>query len=825
MTDATLPMADDDRVEPLPRFAPGTSIGRFRIVGELGAGGMGVVFEAYDPELDRAVAIKVVREGKKLIDEAQAMARLSHPNVVPVHEVGTIDGQLFLVMELVRGETLARWLEQPRSWREVVRAFVDAGAGLAAAHRAHLVHRDFKPTNVLVDRSGHIRVSDFGLARAQHAVGSESAGTPGYVAPEQREGGAVDARSDEYAFGISLERALVDRSAPRVVRMAIARATAADPDARFPSMDELLAVLRGSLEARRRTVVTAAAAGVLALGVAVAAISMRPGDSCASGVKLIDSVWSDATATALTRRLTALRPNATVAFATLRRELDSWAEGWRFGRRAACHAEPSERAARLACLDDGLGELRAQLAAWAQSDAGVADRIVTAAGALPDPLRCAHPTPVASAAARPILDRATALVAAHRAGQAKSVAAAATALAAEARASTDPEATAAALLAAGQIAVDLGDPTTAHDDFAAAAVAASKAGDDTRLLEALRNEAIVAITLGRPLDGLGILDAADAVAARTGAVDEARNAHIRGNAFLDAGKLAEAERALEHAVALLEPLATKDPARDLDLASALTLLGDAYYQGSELVKARPLLLRGLAIEERELGPMHPDVAAVLGDLAELEGKSDMLDEAEAHNERARALIVAAFGADDYRVGLAMVERGYLLARRGKREKAAQVTEQARSMLEHKWQADDLGFVSIETQLGAILGCPAGVPHFERALAILEHRHEIAETHGVIMGQYAICLVRAKRPDDAYAAASKSVAELEKAGAASAQLATSWMTLADLEAERGDRARAIALAEHLLAATDDHGNEALVYVREHETAQLVVWKHK
>src|SRR5262249_10169231 len=132
--DETLEHAVADRAPPSPRFAAGTTIGHFRIVRELGAGGMGIVFEAYDPDLDRSVAIKVVRDrdagssaGMRLVREAQAMARLGHPNVVPVHEVGTIDGQVFVVMELVRGATLGTWLEASRSWREIVKAFVAAG--------------------------------------------------------------------------------------------------------------------------------------------------------------------------------------------------------------------------------------------------------------------------------------------------------------------------------------------------------------------------------------------------------------------------------------------------------------------------------------------------------------------------------------------------------------------------------------------------------------------------------------------------------------------------------------------------------------------------
>src|SRR2546421_706000 len=230
----TLEQTADDHAAPPPRFAPGATLEHFRIVRELGAGGMGFVLEAYDADLDRHVAIKIVRDreagsaaGVRLVREAKAMAKLAHPNVVPVHEVGTIDGQVFVVMELVRGATLAAWLEQPRTWREIVAAFVQAGDGLAAAHRAGIVHRDFKPQNVFLDGQGHARVGDFGLARddggapattVRLADGSDPtrpAGTPAYMAPEQRAGEPVDARADQYSFAISLKRALDGKRAPQ----------------------------------------------------------------------------------------------------------------------------------------------------------------------------------------------------------------------------------------------------------------------------------------------------------------------------------------------------------------------------------------------------------------------------------------------------------------------------------------------------------------------------------------------------------------------------------------------------------------------------------
>ncbi|MGH9885234.1 MAG: protein kinase domain-containing protein, partial [bacterium] len=205
-------------------LAPGTLVGRYVVTTRLGAGAMGVVFAAHDPELDRKVAIKVLNhapfaggEGEPVPDrlrrEAQAMALLAHPNVVTVYDVGTIDDCIFIAMELIEGCTLARWLAGGRrSWREVVAMFLLAGRGLAAAHTAGLVHRDFKPDNVLVGDDGRVRVADFGFARmlepqestcdpgpsggstARFSSALGLVGTPYYMAPEQARGENVDHR-------------------------------------------------------------------------------------------------------------------------------------------------------------------------------------------------------------------------------------------------------------------------------------------------------------------------------------------------------------------------------------------------------------------------------------------------------------------------------------------------------------------------------------------------------------------------------------------------------------------------------------------------------
>jgi tetratricopeptide (TPR) repeat protein len=217
---------------PLLHAARGTVLGRYVVERVLGFGGMGVVYAARDLQLERLVALKLLRldgasDGARrhemLLREAQAMARLQHPNVITVHEVGTFGERVFIAMELVDGETLRDWLKrEPRGWRDIVRAFVTAGSGLHAAHEAGLVHRDFKPDNVLVAKSGRICVTDFGLARPADVAeaapdddkleppASRIAGTPRYMAPEQLAGTSMDRRADIFSFCVALFEALFE---------------------------------------------------------------------------------------------------------------------------------------------------------------------------------------------------------------------------------------------------------------------------------------------------------------------------------------------------------------------------------------------------------------------------------------------------------------------------------------------------------------------------------------------------------------------------------------------------------------------------------------
>ena len=280
----------DDTVEttgsPDAVLAKGDKVGRYTVDGKVGQGGMGLVYRATDPQLHRDVALKLVRpdhvSGRggeqhraRLLREARAMAQLRHPNVVRVYDVGEHDGGVFVAMEFVDGKDGHRWIrEEKPAWPRVVGVFRAAGKGLAAAHDAGLVHRDFKPPNILLGEH-RVQVMDFGLARSaedirggkaeleseddwSEAVTSDGVvvGTPAYMAPEQFHGAPADARTDQYSFCVSLWEALF-RQLPFAGRTAKAMAAAKlndqlrDPPQEIEVPPQLLALLRRGLSADR----------------------------------------------------------------------------------------------------------------------------------------------------------------------------------------------------------------------------------------------------------------------------------------------------------------------------------------------------------------------------------------------------------------------------------------------------------------------------------------------------------------------------------------------------------------------------------------------
>jgi tetratricopeptide (TPR) repeat protein len=288
-------------------------IQRFELTAQLGVGGMGTVYRARDPLLARDVAIKVISDPAStaelsadttidlrtgapsstddLLREARMMAQLSHPNVLPVHEVGLSDGRMFVVMEHIDGSDLAGWLETPRTTPEILGAFAQAARGLAAAHERGIVHRDFKPQNVLVGYDGRVRVADFGLSRLTANAASmvrfdDGRGTPHYMAPELWKSGAATAASDVYAFCVALSEALGDRGVAPALRAAVDAGLAEDPAER-PDANAIAHALAG--RGRRRWVAPlVAAVGIAGLVAIAAGVRARSGPSCGADSPLAD---------------------------------------------------------------------------------------------------------------------------------------------------------------------------------------------------------------------------------------------------------------------------------------------------------------------------------------------------------------------------------------------------------------------------------------------------------------------------------------------------------------------------------------------------------
>ncbi len=418
---------------------------------------MGVVYAAYDPELDRKVAVKLLRSelagdpeiGRaRLIREAQAMAKLSHPNVVAVHDVGTFGEQVFVAMEFVQGRALSTWIgTHDRHWREVLDMFLQTGRGLAAAHAAGIVHRDFKPDNVLLGADDRPRVTDFGLARVGEeckvAAPTDSAsppnklaialtvtgtvmGTPAFMAPEQHLGLIADARSDQFAFCVALWQGLYRQlpfagetfpqlalavtsgefapvpqiDVPAWLRAALIRGLSVDADARWPTLDALFAELGRDRERvrQRRFVLTAVLLFTPLIGVfAYAATNTTNATDvpCADAGQAALALWNPDRQAALHTAFVAVAPDAGAEISTrLDARLEHYVGELKTRSMDACLAyQRGERSDSLydrerACLDRRRGEVEALLTVLATPDAEVAAKALSAVEGLRELASC-----------------------------------------------------------------------------------------------------------------------------------------------------------------------------------------------------------------------------------------------------------------------------------------------------------------------------------------------------------------------------------------------------------------------------------------------------
>ncbi|MFZ6180451.1 protein kinase domain-containing protein [Nannocystis pusilla] len=694
-------------------------IGRYVVLERLGAGGMGVVYAAYDPQLGRRVALKSIAPHiaadplarARMLREAQAMALLAHPNVAAIHDAGVQDDRVWLAMELVDGESLVAWLAAgPRGWREVVAMFAAAGEGLAAAHAAGLVHRDFKPDNVLVGRDGRARVVDFGLARGEtedgaveaHGSAGETApvraltgpgatpGTPRYMAPEQWLGEVVDARSDAFAFCVALWEALYGEHpfptsspaalaeavlheqvrppragarVPAFVHRALRRGLAREPARRFATMAELLAALRDDpwrRQLRRGALLAATLVLAFAFGWRTVAREQAT-EACAAAAGEIAAVWSPARREALTREIAASGDAlAQASAAATVRRIDAYAAGWARLRREACvlatveGTMDAEVHARLrGCLDEQLDGLAAMLevlgtrATLGRLGGAVVAMRPAAACREPGQLRETSRGQAEVAQIRRAVLGVRLLLVAGRLD-----AAAAAVSVAEAAAQDRPRLRALVAIAAADVALHRSDFAAAEARLLDALHFAGAAGADELAAEAARGLVeVVAVKRGDVAVGRLWARQLEMWWARIEAgPGDVRRAAIDGahaQLELAAGDEAAAIARIHQALAIY---GRGFGEHDGEVAALLIELANLHARRGSHTAARAAYVRALAIHERLHGVGSTYAADVIFNLGSLDETLDDHAAAGQQFRRALAIYESAYGRDHVEVG-------------------------------------------------------------------------------------------------------------------------------------------------------------------------------
>lgn len=759
----------------------GTRIGgRYEIRRRLGAGGMGVVFAVYDLHLDREVALKVHAtrptpdQVERMLREAQAMARVAHPNVATVFDVGMYEGWLWVAMELVDGPNARDWITSQRpAWSELQRLFVRAGRGLAAAHVAGIVHRDFKPGNILVSldpegRLHEVKVADFGLALSAGSrvvapkAGSKRSsqnltetgtvlGTAAYMAPEQSVGTHVDGRADQYSFCVSLLEACVlqrggdpaatlrlndlrdAKDLPPVAVKVLQRGLQADPAQRFASMHELLVVLEATPSR------TAAIAGIATAAVAIAGVTWAatsPSNRCALPEESA-TVWPATRRVAMERRMATAEDVDTDAMID---SVDSYVQRWSRAWVQACEDPETDGALldqRTRCLRDRISSLDATLTAFESlgaSKIGRAVRVLPKAESLDaciDPAQLSKPVPLPDdpiAAAKvervlsslrqwPALEAAGAFVDAERQ---------------YARAVTDanmlahPQLIARARFVHGSTLASLGRFDEARVEFESAFETAQSCGyghiayqTATTLVD------LVGTRLHDREQAWVWLRHAESLSSRAAPTPDSRMHLLRVQAELleEEDRLDEALVATDAALAVAEELEDGRMYRGgllTDKAGLLRQLG-RHAEALSAAEAAKSAIVG------KLGEEHPMVAIADTTLAKtLEGVGRE-SEAEAPLRNALRIVEATLGPTNSQTGLVHIMLGEHLSSRGKPAQALASFKKAVEILEGGGDATVHQVGSAQTAIGEAslaIGDPAAaVEAFRRALVIHETNPE------------------------------------------------------------------------------------------------------
>ncbi|MCX4243456.1 serine/threonine-protein kinase [Paraliomyxa miuraensis] len=731
------------------------SLGRFVVLGTIGRGGMGTVYKAYDESLDRSIAIKVLHtetseeHALRLQREAQALAKLSHPNVVHVYEVGMVDGRRFIAMELVVGRTLRQWHEGEHDWRARVRKYIDVGAGLAAAHAAGLVHRDFKPDNCIVDDRGCPKVLDFGLVRdvgsAAESGPSSSArsdgdafdtaltstgtvmGTRGYMPPEQLEGLGTDQRSDQFAFCVSLHEALygarpfagTTRAAllhsmstgnvqpapkgsgvPEAVRRILLRGLAADPEQRWSSMDELLAALRRQVAPRTwRALATGLALGLTATGIGLASYA-QVGFRCEGADAHLRGVWDDARRQEVERALLHTRVSyAADTWERVEQRLDDYAARWADKHTEVCEATSVRQEQSAATMDLRMECLARRRIALAQSvellveiDAEGVETATELLVGLPRLERCDEVEALRAELAPPEDQQLDARVRAER----------------------ERLQQAATSLRAGQYERAW---TTAND-----VVDRATALEYTPLMvEALFQRGRARDERGEYAEAASDLERSHLLAAQVGyhSLQAETAAWLVRVVGYRLARHDEGRWWGKTALALARgPYA--EPAVE---GYSLVNEGSVLREQGEPRQALERFREALGVFERTLGTDHPSTASAEHDIAAVLRTQGELDQALEHQQRALAILERVLGPGHPKVAMAVNGVGLVLKQQGKHDEALVVLERALAIQESALGPEHPDIAATLANIGNLHmqtdRRPEALRSYERALAIKE----------------------------------------------------------------------------------------------------------
>ena len=719
-------------------LAIGSQIGRYRVTAARGSGAMGHVLEAVDPDLQRTIAIKVIRhldddDDARALREGRALARLAHPGIVAIHDVGTWSGGVFLAMELVPGVTLRAWGAQRRPWRQVVRAIADAARALHAAHEQGVIHRDIKPDNLLVGGDGRVRVVDFGLAIARDEQ-TTPAGTPAYMAPELVAGARADARSDQFALFVCLAELLGDK-VPATLRATIERGRAAAPDRRFHDLGAAARALDSIVSRRRRIAIAMLAVAAVAVVGSTVAFAHRDSAPCSGGT--LAGIWDARRERAIATTFAGFHlPYGDAVSHTVNLQLSRYANSWLAMHEDACKAThvSHEQSAelldlRMECLRDRAARLRTLAERFETTrERRTVENAVALAGLLPSLDECANrellmspqklpADPVGRARVAMLHERLLAVEAARNAGH--DARAQVDAIVAEARAVGHLPTLARALLALGAVQM-LHEPEAGFATLREGMRVAEQAhADDIRADGALSLVGFIAhrFKTGEDLARATELAKDGEASIRRIGGDPLRLGHLKMNyaVVLRMGdKAAESLAEHERAIALLgqaHASPVEVATEEATMALALEDLGNYDRALHTLEHARSVL-------EPVLGPSHPKIAILL-DL-----ESDVLtvqgNPAEAKRRLDRAFSISD-KLDHFDDGPALIHLAQAYGGLGQHEQQLATAERA---LAHYMKADGEGSLYTVAALEEKGTAQLALGHLDLAAATFQHTLEI-----------------------------------------------------------------------------------------------------